>query len=402
MKILVLTYLFPYPPDGGSKLRAYNTIRQLARDNEVTLVCTEHREVEANHLRHMESICNNILLARKTSLPLTHKVFRYARAVFSSIPLVMISSRDREKIALISRTLKEGKYDVIIAGHLMSGHLLYQCPDLPGSKCVRAIVNENVEYDLYKTMNSRRPSLLRPYYLLQSMILRRYERKVNEAFDLSVMMSEEDKRMFMALSPKLNACVLPNGVDQSYFSLRKSLPSNHDFYYAGSLNYYPNIDAIRFFMEEIFNLVKRKVDDCRFFIVGGNPPPEVIRYHDGTNVIVTGYLDDIRELVYKCRASVVPLRMGSGTRLKIVEAMSMGVPVVSTRKGAEGLELCDGREIFLADEAFSFADCLVRLLTDDSSARRLVDNAHVLIERKYHWERISDHLLKALEASRCA
>jgi glycosyltransferase involved in cell wall biosynthesis len=388
VKILVITYLFPYPPDGGYKLRVFNSIRELSVQNRVDLLCFEDRDIDELHLEKMETYCGMVRLGKKPQLSFSRKAYRYLKDITSAVPVSLVSSWDREKIRLIREITEKTVYDAIIAEHLLAGHLVHQCNGFPEEKAVTAIINHNVEHHLYESINSGKYSFLRPYHHLQSRAMRRYEKKVNELFDIIVVMSEEDRRMFRELSPGLEPVVLPNAVDLELFFLRRSLPSNHDFYYAGNLNYYPNSDAVRHFMEEVFLLVRSAVPDCRFFIIGGNPPKEVSRFHNGKNVIVTGYLEDIRNLTGNCRASVVPLRLGSGTRLKIVEAMSMGIPVVSTGKGAEGLDVTDGLDIMLADKPEEFALKLAALLKDDSIALRIGLKGRELVENRYSWARI--------------
>jgi glycosyltransferase involved in cell wall biosynthesis len=400
MNILVVSYLFPYPPDGGYKLRVFNTIRELSVRNCVDLLCTEDREISEQYQGGMATYCRAIRIAGKPRLSIVRKIIRYLNAVISAKPLALVSSWDREKIELIRLTAEETSYDVILAEHLLAGHLVLQWKALAKQNAFTAIVNHNVEYDLYKRTYSGRHLLLQPHYQLQALLMHRYEKKINASLDLSIVMSRNDRELFESLNPGRDTLIIPNGVDVEYFSQRCSLPSNHDFYYVANLNYYANVDGVQFFMEQIFPIVRRAVPDCRFFIMGGKPPREIRQYHNGNNVVVTGYVKDVRASARTCRALIVPLRIGSGTRLKIVEAMSMGIPVVSTSKGAEGLDVTHDRDIALADESSAFAERLIKVLTDDRYSSELVAHARRLVEKKYDWKILTDTLAACLADKR--
>ena len=150
-------------------------------------------------------------------------------------------------------------------------------------------------------------------------------------------------------------------------------------------------------LEKIFPIIKNRVPDVRFFIVGGNPPKEILDYHDNKNILVVGFQEDIRKIPSSCRVSIVPLRLGSGTRLKITEALSMGIPVVSTRKGAEGLDLKHEHEILIEDDPMEFAESVIRLIGDNDFVKRLSNNGRRLMETKYSWQVICGQMMNKID-----
>ena len=158
------------------------------------------------------------------------------------------------------------------------------------------------------------------------------------------------------------------------------------------MDWYPNEDAVGFFADEVFPLVQEKVPNVTFSIVGGNPSARVRKLAEREGVVVTGRVPEIKPYFAEATVFVVPLRIGSGTRLKILEALAMGKAIVSTTVGAEGLDLKDGAEIFIADEPTAFADAVTRLLMDSDLRRRMGENGRARVEQDYDWQRIGEKL----------
>jgi glycosyltransferase involved in cell wall biosynthesis len=391
-----VTYLFPFPPDCGYKLRVYNTIKELSRSNEIDLLCfvTSDPNIEQ---KHIQSYCRNVRLLKKPVLSLEKKLFRYFCNAFGGAPYILYSAWDEEKILFTRDIIRNNAYDVIMAEHLIAGHIVHAAMAHGPKPARTVIVNHNVESDLYRSISLRRYSILTiPYFYAKFLSLREYEKKVVSLFDLAVVMSERDRKVFEGMCPGSKFLTLPNGVDTDFFVRRTTTPENHDVYYAGSFNYYPNVDAVCYFVRDIFPAVRAKVANARFFIAGNNPPEEVVRLHDGDKIIVLGYQNDVRTIMNKCAVSIAPLRLGGGTRLKIVEAMSMGIPVVSTSKGAEGIDAENGRDILVADESIEFAEKLIELLMSRDKLTELAANGRRLIEAKYSWKVLTDKLQSEL------
>lgn len=398
MRILFVTYLFPYPPDGGYKLRVYNTIRELAREHEIDLVCCTAEQVEERSRAQMASLCRAVHILARPPAGRVKRLARYLGNLPTTVPYPLFSRWDREKVAFVRQILERTRYDAAVAEHLIAGRILREAlrDPFPQPRLATVMVNHNVESVLFREIAMRRSPALAPLHAMRACAYRSYEARLLSAFDLVVAMSVQDRRQMERLAPSARFIVLPNGVDTGHFAPRGGLPEGCDIYYAGSFGYFPNVDAVGYFMAEIMPRLKSRVPQARFLIVGGDPPAEVLSFDNGGDVRVLGYQEDIRTVPLRCRAAIVPLRLGSGTRLKIVEAMSMGIPVVSTGKGAEGLTVTDGEEILLADEADAFADKVASLLTDDRLAENIGRGGRRLVERRYSWRRIVGEFGKAL------
>jgi glycosyltransferase involved in cell wall biosynthesis len=186
--------------------------------------------------------------------------------------------------------------------------------------------------------------------------------------------------------------VVPNGIDLDFYAGNFGTPESGSLIFPGALTYQANFDAMDFFLRQVFPSVKAKCPGVTLRITGRTDGVSVDRLPLSEGVTLTGYLDDVRPCVARSWACVVPLHVGGGTRLKILEAMALGTPVVSTSKGAEGLEVTHGEDILIADTPTEFADALLRLLDDRALRARLATNGRKLVESQYGWEGIGEKL----------
>jgi glycosyltransferase involved in cell wall biosynthesis len=191
---------------------------------------------------------------------------------------------------------------------------------------------------------------------------------------------------------------VPTGVDLPYFERPTGAALEHDLVFVGSMDWMPNIDGVRWFLDEVFPLIQAKKPGCRLAIVGRQPPASLVA-EQNAHIIVTGTVPDVRPFLWHAPVSIVPLRIGGGTRLKIFEAMAAGTAVVSTTIGAEGLPVTHGETIRIADSAPEFAAECIELLENREACDRLAANALHLLRAKFSWERVTDSFERALEAA---
>lgn len=213
--------------------------------------------------------------------------------------------------------------------------------------------------------------------------------------DRCLVCSEQDKVVLSQLGGRSRMVVIPNGVNLDYFSFGSlANASDREIVFVGTLDYDPCEKGIWYFCSEILPLIKVEIPDVRFFVVGRNPSKRLQKIANANSgVILTGRVEDIRPFVYKARVFVVPLLSGSGTRLKILEAMAMGVPVVTTSIGVEGIEAINGEHIWIADSPIEFANAVMRLLNNLSETESMRKKARIFVEERYSWKSISQKLL---------
>ncbi|MCK4815871.1 glycosyltransferase, partial [bacterium] len=230
-------------------------------------------------------------------------------------------------------------------------------------------------------------------YFINWVMMKKWEVKFLESFHKCITVSFLNKQILNSINPKLDISVIENGVDVDNY---RPLPINSgtkNILFIGLMNYVANHDAALYFYNEIFPIIKKHIPYSKFFIVGRKPKQEIRELTKDKNVIVTGYVDDVRSYYKDCDISVVPLRAGGGTRLKILEAMALGRPVVSTTIGCEGLDVVNGRHLLIADDAQQFTEKTLRLLSDKKLYKRIVREARQLAVARYGWDAIAEQLL---------
>jgi glycosyltransferase involved in cell wall biosynthesis len=248
-----------------------------------------------------------------------------------------------------------------------------------------------IQYSRLLKVEKRLLSKLRTY--ANCKMLSKWEIQLIEKFDKCMTVSALNKAILQSTNPNLDITVIENGVDvENYRPLpRKSHSQN--LLFTGMMLYAANHDAVLYFYREIFPLIESRMPGCRFFIVGKGPREEIRNLARCENVIVTGYVNDVRPYYEESDIFVVPLRAGGGTRLKILEAMALGRPVISTSLGCEGLDVVDGQHLLIANDPKLFAEKTIELIKNKALYDRLVQNARALVENRYSWAAIASQLL---------
>jgi len=237
-----------------------------------------------------------------------------------------------------------------------------------------------------------RPGLAQALTLTDALKLPGYERRILSAFTHCLAVSDVDAARLRRLAPRAHVSVIPNGVDPDEFTPSAQTVQPDSLVFTASFTYAPNVDAMAFFCRQVLPRIRVAVPSVRLSIVGQHPGPEIQALQRLPGVEVTGRVPDVRPYLARAAVAVVPLRMGSGTRLKILEAMAMAKPVVSTPIGAEGLEVRAGYDIELARDPTAFADRTIALLHDAERRARLGERARATVLERYAWSSIVDRL----------
>lgn len=383
MKIL---YLFPYNPVNptfGGALRIYHILRHLCKHHDVTVAGFSTPEDEVRLINEFPS------LAGKTHVVPPHNVSSPIRwnlisSLFSQHSNWYRASRSPLLQMKIDSLLERESFDIIQSEFPIMAMYRFR------SDAKRVLDCHNVEYDNFLRM-SRTPNLLKKiFYRQEAAKFRREELGICRQQDALFVTSERDISLFDTTIPEIRKFLVPNGVDMDYFTPFDAQPISHSLVFVGMMKYLPNHDGILYFLDHIFPKVLQKYPDATITIVGKNPPRS-IRHRASDQVIVTGFVEDTRPYVEQASVYVVPLRMGGGTRLKILEALSMKKPIVSTSIGAEGIDVEDGTSVLLADQPVPFADAICELFEDSERITQLTSNGFKLAEN-YRWESIGERM----------
>lgn len=295
-----------------------------------------------------------------------------------------LESKVRARIA-------EEDFDIILGEFASMGHF-----DLE-TDAIRIMDAHNIEYDNFRRMSTLEWSGIRKwFYERESEKCYSEEVKAFKRHDAIFATSERDKAIIEKNAPGIPKFVIPNGVDTNFFSASETEIEPFSMVFTGALSYVPNYDGMIYFLDEIFPIIQKVVPQAKVYIVGSKPPATLKKY-ESNSVTVTGFVDDVRPYVDQSSVFVVPLRMGSGTRLKVVEALSMKKPVVSTSIGCEGIDVNDNEHLMVRDEPAAFAEAVINLFKDSKTRNKLVENGYQLVKQKYDWQVIGRSIDNAFQ-----
>ncbi len=388
MNILALSARLPYPLDTGAKIRSFHVLKTLSEGHELTLLSFIGGTDEYVHIESLKKLG---ITVEPVLNPLVDKgisPFTILKCALSSNPITVEKYASRAFKSAYECLLHQ-HFDLIHCEHLHMAH--YISPRLPQLKTFDA---HNVESEIVQRLQTQEAKLFKKLVLTwHRKKMQRYEQENLRKFDLVLAVSDRDKENLAALSGIQNTRILENGVDIDYFSPAHHASSNN-IVFVGSMDWWPNDDGIQSFIVKTFPLILAQNPGVRFFIVGRKPSKELLNIAEQhENIEVTGAVDDVRPFIENAAVYVVPLRVGGGTRLKVLEAFAMGKAIVSTSMGSEGITYTHGQDILIEDEPVLFANAVLRLL-DDSKLRRFLGTNAIALATNYSWKTIGIKLQK--------
>ncbi len=381
LSILLVTPSLPYPPNWGFGMRVYQLARELAARHSVAILCyaEPHSDDYIAALRH-EGV-----KVYTVPPPRPQDQGKRALQLRSLVSLRSFQSSSLSSAAMqgaIDRLLASQRFDVVqVESSQMAGFDF-------GSRPVVVLDEHNIEYELlYRTFREERSPARKLYNWIEYLKFRREEQHCWNTVDGCVLTSPRENAVVRTRARARPSVVVPNGVDVNYFRPSTAVTEPGSIVFTGLMRYRPNVDGVIFFTRKILPHIVRERPDVTFTIVGMGPPKEVQRLA-GPHVRVTGTVPDVRPYAERSEVIVVPLRMGSGTRLKVLDGMAMGKALVSTSLGCEGIAVSNGNNLLIADDPLEFARAVLRVLNDSNLRTRLAQRGRELVEREYSWEAI--------------
>lgn len=391
MRILYLSPWFPHPLDNGFRIRVYHLLRALAQRHQVTLVTLEPQDWAPAQVEAVAPLCKQAAVVQRD--PFQRGRLRTLTRFFSLRPVV--NAPFQEMTRLVRRLHAEQPFDVIIAAGTIMAHYALALPDVP---CVLEEHNSHTRW-LYERYQAQASPLqrLRCWASWRKSAL--YESRLFRRFALVTMVSEEDAGVSRNLLPdgRPPVEVVRNGVDYEQFCPDSGVPQPNSLIFNGPLTYDVNYDAMRFFLQRVYPHILSRCPGVRLRITGSTKGVDLDSLPLDESVILTGFLEDIHSAVASSWVAVAPILSGGGTRHKILEALAAGTPIVSTSKGAEGLDVVDEEHVLLADDPAAFADRTVQVLRNPVLRQRLATNARRLVEQHYGWRRIGERFVDLTE-----
>jgi polysaccharide biosynthesis protein PslH len=398
-KLLFLSHNLPYPPHSGGQNRTYHVARQLEKAFDVTLLPFSRK----NHHRNIAELA----AARDR---LSHELTRVGEprpirsersgirnlrdhllSVATGRPYTSFQYRDGVYLEQLESYLSQEQPDLI---HLDAIDLAGYIPYLP--QVPITCTHHDIESELlHRKAEHVRPRALRFYVRHQSALVRRLEEYACPRFALNLTMSHLDANRLRQIAPDATTAVIPNGVDTRALRPEVAKAVGGRVVFIGPTYILANRDAVDLLLTDIWNRIRAGFPDATLRLLGRNPPRDQARYDQVDGIVGAGYVPDVRPHLAEASCSVVPVRVGGGTRIKILESWAMGLPVVSTSLGCEGLEAVDGRNILIRDDPESFARAVTEVLSDPSLRRRLRENGRRTAEDLYSWDSIGERLRSA-------
>jgi len=383
LKILFIANRFPYPPFRGDKLKIYNLAKRLALHHELHLITFTEQKSDIQYLPELEAIFSKIEIVH---LPKLQSVFNVGLGLLGKLPLQVNYFKSNAFDKKLKVLLKENSYDAVHVQHLRMAQYaihhkhLFRILDLP---------------DAFSLYWQRRKNVPRSFFTrwldtIESERVLKYEKYILNEFNLNLVCSNEDLKFLENKHNIQTIRLLPNGVDTDKFK-----PMTHDYSHAhtllftGNMDYDPNVDAVIFFANEVFPLIKQQFPNVKFVIAGQRPIDKVKALSQIKDIEVTGFIPDLSEMYNAASVVVAPLRFGAGTQNKVLEAMAMGIPVVCSNIGFEGLGIADGEGAFMRTDAYSFAAQVSALLNDATLRQSVGEKGVEVIQKSFSWNTVA-------------
>ncbi|KAA3631451.1 MAG: glycosyltransferase [Calditrichaeota bacterium] len=394
MKLLVIDEEFPYPLNTGKRLRTFNLTYQLTKHADVSYLAYGDENSEA--FKHFKA--NNItpyavqpVDLRQSGLKFYFKLFAN---LFSKYPYIVTSHYSQQFADKLNRLVEEEKFDVVIVEWTPYAKYIEQL-----TSCKKIIVAHNIESDIWKRYSENETNPAKRFYIKhQYSKLIQFEKECFNWVEGATAVSAIDASFIEKLNLKYKPAVIENGVDLEFFHpMEKQIKPNR-LVFTGSMDWRPNQDAAEFFVKQIFPLLRKEIPDIEAYFVGRKPPQHIIDLGKTEGIVITGMVDDVRDYIAEASVYIVPLRIGGGSRLKILEAMGMKKPIVSTSIGAEGLEVTDKKDILIGDTPEEFCRLVLNALADRQLADSIAQQGYELVHAKYKWSSIAEKLIHYLKS----
>lgn len=383
MRILFLSQVLPYPLDAGPKTRSYFVLRRLVQSHQVTLLTFIRDTDGPEDIGHLARLCHAVHTVPMRRSPLRELRF-LAESLLTRRPFLIIRDQVPEMTDRVRQLATSETFDAIHADQLwMASYALAAKITSPRSKLVLDQHNA-VHLIPQRLAEAESNPLKRGVLAREARLLATYEPQICGRFDHVVWVTEEDRRAVAAWSdPATNGAstVIPICADPAHTKTVAPAPTRRRVTFLGGLHWPPNAEGVLWFAQHVFPQVRAKVPEAVLTVIGKSPPAGL----EGEGVEVTGYVADLTPYLAETGAFIVPLHAGGGMRVKILDAWSWGLPVVSTTVGAEGITTRHGENILIADTAQDFARAVVRVLQDSELGRQLGHNGRTTIEEAYDW-----------------
>ncbi|HOQ48298.1 MAG TPA: glycosyltransferase [Candidatus Kapabacteria bacterium] len=376
MKLLYLMYRFPYPLDKGDKLRAFNFIRELSKYYEIDLISIIDEKVYETAKKIVKKYVKTIYEIHFSKLKLIKNLLLN---LFNGKPFQNAFVYDKSIKKQIEKIIGNGKYDYAIC-------LMVRPADYFKGIQIRKMLDYQDALSVGFERRSRKSNLLgRFFYQTEAKRLRKYEQDIFDEFDDKIIITEEDRK-YINRDDKEKIVVVPNGIDLDYFLPNNNVERTIDLLFVGNMQYEPNVLCVKYIVQEILPIIQKSKPDVTFMIAGADPKNEVLELKR-ENIIITGRLDDIRDAYSQGKVFLAPMQTGTGLQNKLLEAMAMRLPVVTSELCNKAINAKENYEILIGRNTEEYAQHCLNLLNNRSLRDAITENALNFVKKNYSWER---------------
>jgi polysaccharide biosynthesis protein PslH len=396
MKLLVIYPEVPWPLNRGVYQRTFHLLRELGRVHDVDLLALAENGQGTEHRAMFEDFCRRVEI-----LPFHHPAWQkfFPERLLNPLPANIAHWTVPAIGEAIDRLLAENRYDAVHLGDIVLAQYIFRRhPKMP---LVVDRTRVDLQYQWMEHAHMKFPFRTRMLRYEAYLKLWWYEQEVARRCRVEVVCGPDDEKFVHRwINRHVRVEVIPNGVDTTFFfpkATDEPRASDPTLLFCGAMDYNPNIDALRWYFDQMHEPLRKRVPNLQLLVVGKDPVPEVLEYATRPGVTVTGGVPDVRPYYRRAWLQIVPLRIGGGTRLKIVESMAMGTPVISTTIGAQGLDLCHENEILLADRAEDFIGEAARALKEGALRESLEISGIETVLTRFSWPTLGRQLLQVYE-----
>lgn len=396
MKILMLTPYLPFPPSSGGQIRSYNLLKHLSRDHEITLFSLIKDDKERKYVKKLEKYCKKVKVFRRSKSPWTLR--NILLTGFGAYPFLVIRNLSSEQRKAVEGELNNNTYDLIHA------ETFYVMPHIPDTNIPVLLIEQTIEYLVYKHyVDKQAKAFLRPILNIDVSKLKYWEKSFWKKADRVVAVSVADKKEMHNLVGDLDVSIVPNGVNLEFFKMKNTWSEASPIVlFVANFKWLQNIEAAENLINNVFPIISEEIPKSKLWIVGQHVP-DTLKSSKSKNIVIKNLKESdeesIRESYFKASVFVSPLKGPGGTRLKHFAAMAARLPLVTTKVGAEGLNVVCGRDIIIRDSMNKIAIETIKLLKNPKRAEKIAKNARELVEQKYSWQVMAEILNNIYEKS---
>lgn len=390
MRILQISPQISYPSDSGGRLGIYGITKSLSeKGHEITFVTYIKEYPKNEYIMELKKICKPVFIEWDTR----NKLGGAFLNLFSSVPYNISKYYSKKLEIFLKEFLNKNEVDLVHIDHL---HMAWAIDIIKKIKNVPVVLREhNLEMKIMKRFAEIEANLfLRLYSKLQYRKFQHYEPDLCKKFDCCIMITKEDEIALLDMSSEIKTKVIPAGVDSKIFSFGNLNNKPQTLFHIGSLEWQPNYDGLIWFLSEIFPEIVSQFPNTKLYVYSKGTEKLVISKEISNNVIICGYVKDMWQEIIDKQILIVPLRIGSGMRLKIIEMLAAGKIVVSTSIGKEGIEVNDGQELLIADNRDEFVRMIKDIFNNKIDTKNITSKARSTMKQNYSWEKISNQFEK--------